>query len=46
MVEADFVGAHAEAPLVHLSLPKEHATLLVAHEGGVLEPHVASMWAL
>ena len=44
--EPDFAVAHAKAPPVHLLLPKEHATLLVLGEDGVLEPHVLSMWAL
>ena len=44
--EPDFASAHAKAPRVHLVLPKEHATLLVPNEGGVLEPHVPSMRAL
>ena len=44
--ERDFAAAHAKAPPVHLMLPKEHATLLVANEGGVLEPHVPSMQAV
>ena len=44
--EPDFAVAHAMAPPVHLLLPKEHATLLVPDEDGVLEPHVPSMPAL
>ena len=44
--ERDFAAAHAKAPPVHHLLPKEHATLLVRDEGGVLEPHVPSMRAL
>ena len=44
--EPDFAAAHAKAPPVHLLLPKEHATLLVPKEDGVLEPHVPSMQAL
>ena len=42
----NLAAAHAKAPLVHLMLPKEHATLLVPNEGGVLEPHVPTMQAL
>ena len=41
--EPDFVAAHAKAPPVHLLLAKQHATLLVPREDGVLEPHVPSM---
>ena len=44
--EPDFAAAHAKAPPVLLMLPKEHATLVVPNENGVLEPHVPSMWAL
>ena len=44
--EPDFAAAHAKALPVHLLLPKEHTTLLVPTEGGVLEPHVPSMQAL
>ena len=44
--EPDFVAAHTKTPPVHLMLPKEHATLLVPNESGVLEPHVPSMRAL
>ena len=44
--EPDFAAAHAKAPRVYLMLPKEHATLRVPNEGGVLEPHVPSMQAL
>ena len=44
--ELDFAAAHAKAPPVHLLLPKEHATLLVPRDDGVLEPHVPSMQAL
>ena len=44
--EPDFAAAHAKAPPVHLMLPKEHTTLLVPNECGVLEPHVPSMRAL
>ena len=44
--EPDFAAAHAKAPPVFLILPKEHATLLVPNEDGVLEPHVPSMRAL
>ena len=40
--EPDF----ATAPLVHLLLPKEHATLLVPRDDGELEPHVPTMQAL
>ena len=43
--EPDFAEAHAKAPPVHLLLPKEHATLLVPRDDGVLEPHVPSMQA-
>ena len=42
LMELDPAAAHAKAPPVHLMFPKEHATLLVPHEGGVLEPHVSS----
>ena len=42
----DFAAAHAKAPLVYLVLPKEHATLLVPNEDGVLKPHVPSMQTL
>ena len=41
--EPDFAAAHAKAPLVHLLLPKEHATLLVPRDDGELEPHVPTM---
>ena len=44
--ELDFAAAHAKAPPVHLLVPKEHATLLVPNEDGVLEPHVPCMRAL
>ena len=44
--EPDFAAAHGQAAPVHLLLPKEHATLLVPNEDGVLEPHVPSMWTL
>ena len=44
--EPDFAAIHAKAPPVHLLLPKEHATLLVPRDDGVLEPHVPSMQAL
>ena len=44
--EPHFAAAPAKAPPVHLMLPKEHASLLVPAEGGVLEPHVPSMRAL
>ena len=44
--EPDFAAAHAKALPVHLMLPKEHATLLVPDENGLLEPHVPSMRAL
>ena len=44
--EPDFAAAQAKAPPVPLMLPKEHATLLVPNESGVLEPHVPSMRAL
>ena len=44
--EPDFAAAHAEAPPVHLMLPKEHTPLLMPDENGVLEPHVPSMRAL
>ena len=42
----DFALAYAKPSSVHLLLPKEHATLLVPDEGGVLEPHVPSMRVL
>ena len=41
-----FAVTHANAPQVHLMLPKDHAPGLVPNEGGVLEPHVPSMRAL
>ena len=44
--EPNFAAAHTKAPPVHLLLPKEHTTLLVPNEGGVLEPHVPSLRAL
>ena len=44
--EPDFAAAHAKPPAVHLVLPKEHATLLVPRDDGVLEPHVPSTEAL
>ena len=44
--EPDFPAAQAKAPPVHLLLPKEHATLLVPREDGVLQAHVPSMQAL
>ena len=44
--ERDFAEAHAKAPPVDLLLPKEHATLRVSKEDGVLEQHVPSMQAL
>ena len=44
--EPDFAAAHAKCPPVHPLLPKEHATLLVPRDDGVLEPHVPSMQAL
>ena len=44
--EPDFAAAHGKAPLVHLLLPKDHATLLVQRDDGDLEPHVPTMQAL
>ena len=45
--EPDFAAwVEAKAPPIHLVLPKEHATLLLPDEDGVLEPHVLSMRAL
>ena len=44
--EPGFSAAHAKAPPVHLLLPKEHATLLLPKEDGVVEPHAPSMQAL
>ena len=44
--EPDFTALHPKAQSVHLMLPKEHATLLVPNEAGVLEPPVPSMRAL
>ena len=44
--EPDLAAAHVKPPPVHLLLPKEHATLLVPRDDGVLEPHVPSMQVL
>ena len=44
--EPDLAAAHAKAPPVHLLLPKEHATLVVPKEDGVLETHMPSMQVL
>ena len=38
--EPDFAAAYAKAPPVHLTVPKEHATLLVPTESGLLEPRL------
>ena len=44
--EPDYAAAHANAPPVHLALPREHAMLLVLDDEGVLVLHVPSMNAL
>ena len=41
-----FAAAHTRGPPIHLTLPREQATLLVRNENGMLEPHVPSMHAL
>ena len=41
-----FTAAHAKAPPVHLTSPKEYKTLLLPNEGGVPQPHVPFMRAL
>ena len=41
--DPDFAAAHAQAPPVHLLVPKEHAILSVPGAEGVLEPDVSSM---